>query len=95
MTAADTVIHVDPWWNAAALNQATDRAHRIGQDKVVTVFNLVTRDTVEERILKLQERKAQLAEEILAGEGAADTSLTRETLLGILGALSSDSKSMQ
>ena len=95
LTAADTVIHVDPWWNAAAQNQATDRAHRIGQDKVVTVFNLVTRDTVEERILKLQERKAQLAEEILAGEGAADTSLTRETLLGILGAPSSDSKSMQ
>lgn len=85
LTAADTVIHVDPWWNAAAENQAADRTHRIGQDKVVTVFKLVTRGTIEERILELQERKKHLAESVLSGEGTADTAITRETLLHILG----------
>jgi len=85
LTAADTVIHVDPWWNAAAENQATDRTHRIGQDKVVTVFKLVTRNTIEERILELQERKSHLAESVLSGEGVAGTAVTRETLLHILG----------
>ena len=55
LTAADVVIHYDPWWNVAAQNQATDRAHRIGQDKQVSVFKLITRDTIEENILKLQE----------------------------------------
>lgn len=85
LTAADTVIHVDPWWNAAAENQAADRTHRIGQDKVVTVFKLVTRGTIEERILELQERKKHLAESVLSGEGIADTAVTRETLLHILG----------
>lgn len=85
LTAADTVIHVDPWWNVATQNQATDRAHRIGQNQVVTVFKLVTRDTIEERIMELQERKAQLAEAVLSGEGVADTTITRETLLRILG----------
>lgn len=86
LTAADTIIHVDPWWNVAAQNQASDRAHRIGQTKVVTVFKLVTRNTIEERILALQESKAQLAESILDGEGGLETSLTRETILNILGA---------
>lgn len=86
LTAADTVIHVDPWWNLAAQNQASDRAHRIGQTKVVTVFKLVTRNTIEERILALQERKAQLAESILDGEGGLETNLTRETILNLLGA---------
>lgn len=86
LTAADTVLHVDPWWNVAAQNQASDRAHRIGQTRVVTVFKLVTRNTIEERILELQDRKAHLAETILDGEGGLKPNLTRETLLSLLGA---------
>ena len=62
LTAADTVIHYDPWWNPAVENQASDRAHRIGQTKPVFVYKLIGADTVEERILELQERKADLAE---------------------------------
>ena len=67
---ADTVIHYDPWWNPAAEQQATDRAHRIGQAQKVWVLKLVAQDTIEERILALQERKAQLASG-LYGDGAA------------------------
>ena len=55
LTAADTVIHFDPWWNPAVENQATDRAHRIGQDKAVFVYKLVTEQTVEEKIIALQQ----------------------------------------
>lgn len=62
LTAADTVIHYDPWWNPAAEQQATDRAYRIGQDKPVFVYKLITEDTVEEKILKLQEQKQALAD---------------------------------
>ena len=61
LTAADTVIHYDPWWNPAVERQATDRAHRIGQEQHVFVYKLIAEDTVEERILELQERKAALA----------------------------------
>ncbi len=67
LTAADTVIHYDPWWNPAAENQATDRAHRIGQDKPVFVHRLIARGTVEEKIVALQARKAELAEALLEG----------------------------
>ncbi|MDQ6955794.1 MAG: C-terminal helicase domain-containing protein [Mariprofundaceae bacterium] len=70
LTAADTVIHYDPWWNPAAENQATDRAHRIGQDKSVFVYKLITEGTVEEKILELQDRKRELAEGIYQ-KGAA------------------------
>ena len=59
LTAADTVIHFDPWWNPAVEDQATDRAHRIGQTKVVTVYRLIARDTVEEKILQLSEQEAR------------------------------------
>ncbi|MBB62098.1 MAG: helicase [Pseudomonas sp.] len=69
LTAADTVIHYDPWWNPAVENQATDRAYRIGQDKPVFVYRLITRGTVEEHIQQLQRRKAELATGVL--EGAA------------------------
>ena len=61
LTAADTVIHYDPWWNPAVEDQATDRAHRIGQDKPVFVYKLVAQGTVEERMLELQQRKKALA----------------------------------
>ena len=67
LTAADTVIHFDPWWNPAVENQATDRAHRIGQTKSVWVVKLVAQGTIEERILALQERKAALADSMYSG----------------------------
>ena len=68
LTAADTVIHYDPWWNPAVENQATDRAHRIGQDKPVFVYKLIAAGSIEEKILALQERKAELAENILSAD---------------------------
>jgi len=64
---ADTVIHYDPWWNPAAENQATDRAHRIGQTHTVFVYKLVAQGTIEERILALQDRKAALADSMYSG----------------------------
>jgi len=68
LTGADTVIHFDPWWNPAVEDQATDRAHRIGQTRVVTSYKLITRDTVEEKILTLQNRKRDLIQATIAGE---------------------------
>jgi SNF2 family DNA or RNA helicase len=72
LTAADTVIHYDPWWNPAAEQQATDRAYRIGQDKPVFVYKLITEDTVEEKILKLQEKKQMLANGLYSDGGAQE-----------------------
>ena len=83
LTAADIVIHVDPWWNVAAQNQATDRAHRIGQKQVVSVMKLVARNTIEEKIIALQEKKAALADSVVEGEGVRDTALNREELLSL------------
>ena len=71
LTAADTVIHYDPWWNPAVENQATDRAHRLGQDKPVFVYKLIVAGSIEEKILALQERKAELAEGILSADSSA------------------------
>ena len=70
LTAADTVIHFDPWWNPAVENQATDRAHRIGQDKPVFVYKLIVAGSIEEKILALQERKANLADSVLSDDHA-------------------------
>ena len=84
LVGADMVIHFDPWWNLSAQNQATDRAHRIGQKNVVTVFKLIMADSIEEKILALQEKKKNLADQIISQEGFAEGSLTREDLLGIL-----------
>jgi len=75
LTGADTVIHFDPWWNPAVEDQATDRAHRIGQTKVVTSYKLITRDTVEEKILLLQNRKREIIQATLGGEEAFAASL--------------------
>jgi SNF2 family DNA or RNA helicase len=68
LTGADTVIHFDPWWNPAVEDQATDRAHRIGQTRVVTSYKLITRDTVEEKILTLQNRKREIIQSTIGGE---------------------------
>ncbi len=83
LTAADYVFLVDPWWNPAVEDQAAARAHRIGQDKPVIVHRLVARDTVEERILALQESKRELAEAAL-GEAGSARAVTREELLALL-----------
>lgn len=83
LTAADMVIHCDPWWNLAAQNQATDRAHRIGQDRVVTVMKLVAKNSIEEKIAALQERKAELADQIMEGEEVQDFTLDRDKLMEI------------
>ena len=84
LTGADIVIHYDPWWNAAAQNQATDRAHRIGQEKPVTVYKLIAKDSIEEKITLLQEKKLSLADEIIGGEQVSFSSLSREELLELL-----------
>ncbi|MES2981456.1 MAG: DEAD/DEAH box helicase [Verrucomicrobiota bacterium] len=80
LTAADTVIHYDPWWNPAAEAQATDRAYRIGQDKPVFVYKLIAQDSVEEKILQLQEHKRALVEQVIGTEGGVFKSLTREDI---------------
>lgn len=80
LTAADTVIHYDPWWNPAAENQATDRAYRIGQDKPVFVYKLIARGTVEEKIHQLQQRKAALAAGVLDSGGQADWQLQQSDI---------------
>jgi SNF2 family DNA or RNA helicase len=83
LTAADHVFLCDPWWNPAVEDQAADRAHRIGQDRPVTIYRLIAVDTVEERILDLQEKKRALGEAAL-GDGGAAASLTREDLMALL-----------
>ena len=85
LTSADIVIHFDPWWNLAAQNQATDRTHRIGQKNVVTVYKLIAKDTIEEKILKLQEVKQELADQVLGGENMDNPTFSREELLELLG----------
>lgn len=84
LTAADIVIHYDPWWNVAAQNQATDRTHRIGQEKQVTVYRLILKDTIEENILNLQAQKQNLADQIIQEGTQSLSSLSREELLKLL-----------
>ncbi len=83
LTAADTVIHLDPWWNPAVEAQATDRAHRIGQKNVVTSYKLITRGTVEEKILALQEEKKKMMESVLDGGAALVPGLEEDELMGL------------
>jgi SNF2 family DNA or RNA helicase len=83
LTAADHVFLVDPWWNPAVEDQAADRAHRIGQDRPVMVYRLVAKDTVEEKLLDLQEKKRSLAGAALAGTDHSG-GITREELLALI-----------
>ncbi len=83
LTAADHVFLLDPWWNPAVEDQAADRAHRIGQERPVVIYRLVARDTVEERLLALQQRKRALADAAL-GQADQAAGLTREDLLALL-----------
>lgn len=86
LVGADIVIHYDPWWNFAAQNQATDRAHRIGQKNKVTVYRLIAKGTIEEKIVKLQESKKDLADRVLNfEEGISLANISKEELLELLG----------
>lgn len=85
LTGASAVVHADPWWNAAAENQATDRAHRIGQKNEVSVFKVIQQGTIEERIVKLQEAKRDIADKIVSSDNVSISSLSREDLMELLG----------
>ncbi|AMO98117.1 helicase conserved C-terminal domain protein [Collimonas arenae] len=87
LTAADTVIHIDPWWNPAVQEQATARAHRIGQDQTVFVYKIVVEGSIEERIIELQARKAALAEGVLGSDAALATKFSAEDLQLLLAPL--------
>ncbi len=78
LTAADYVIHIDPWWNPAVEMQAADRAHRIGQDKPVFIYKIIARNSVEEKILELQEHKKELVDKLIGAEGSFFKSITKE-----------------
>lgn len=84
LTGASVVIHADPWWNLAAENQATDRAHRIGQKRSVSVYKVIAKDTIEERVVDLQHAKSKLADKLVRGDGTPLASLTRDELLSLL-----------
>jgi hypothetical protein len=85
LTAADTVIHCDPWWNPAVEDQATDRAHRIGQDKPVTVVRLIARGTIEEKIVSLKSKKRHLVNAVITSDSGALLGITDEDLRMLLG----------
>jgi non-specific serine/threonine protein kinase len=85
LTAADYVIHIDPWWNPAVEMQATDRTHRIGQEKPVFVYKFITRDSVEEKILILQERKRELVNTLISSEKGFLKSLTSDDIQVLFG----------
>jgi SNF2 family DNA or RNA helicase len=87
LTAADTVIHFDPWWNPAAEAQASDRAYRIGQDKPVFVYKLIARGSVEEKIQQLQQAKANLAKGVLAGGSQSQLQLSEDDLQALFAPL--------
>lgn len=85
LTGADIVIHYDPWWNLAVQNQATDRAYRIGQKKNVQVFKLVTKDTIEEKMIDLQEKKKGLLDSIVSNKENRIGKLTKDEILQLFG----------
>lgn len=85
LTAADYVIHMDPWWNPAVEDQASDRAHRIGQERPVTIYRFVMRNTIEEKIIALHEHKRNLANELLSGQGVSGK-LSNDDLMDLISA---------
>ena len=84
LTGADVVIHYDPWWNQAVQNQATDRTHRIGQTKVVVVYRLIAKGTIEEKIQELQESKRALSDQIIQGDTGQLGGMSREDFMSLL-----------
>ena len=85
LAAADYIFIFDPWWNKAAENQAIDRTHRIGQDKTVFAYKLITRGTIEEKILQLQEKKSELFDRLISSDGASIKSLNETDVEFVLG----------
>lgn len=83
LTSAEAVIHFDPWWNVSAQNQATDRAYRIGQENNVQVFNLVMKDSVEEKIIELQKRKKELADMFVENNSGGLSQMSKEDILSL------------
>ena len=83
LTKAQAVIHFDPWWNVSAQNQATDRAYRIGQKNNVQVFNLVMKDSVEEKIIELQKRKKELADMFVENNSGGLSQMSKEDILSL------------
>lgn len=84
LTGADVVIHYDPWWNLAVQNQATDRAHRIGQTRKVVVYKLIAKGTIEEKIQELQESKRALSEQVIQGDAGQFAAMSREDFISLL-----------
>ena len=84
LTAADYVVHLDPWWNPAVEDQASDRAHRLGQKRPVTIYRFVTAGSVEEKIIAMHQEKRELAADFLEGTATSVTSLSDEELLALL-----------
>ena len=84
LTAADFVIHMDPWWNPAVEDQASDRTYRIGQTRPVTIYRLIAKGTIEEKIIRLHHTKKDLADSLLEGTDLSHK-LTREEILELLG----------
>ena len=83
LTAADYVLHMDPWWNPAVEDQASDRAHRLGQLRPVTIYRFITRGTIEEKILELHATKRELADSLLEGSESTGR-LSAEELLALI-----------
>ena len=81
LTGADMVIHYDPWWNLSAENQATDRAYRIGQKNNVQVYKLITKNSIEEKIFDLQEKKAKLIDDVLDTKTSFISKLSKEDIM--------------
>ena len=84
LTGADVVIHYDPWWNLAVQNQATDRTHRIGQTRMVVVYRLIAKGTIEEKIQELQESKRALSEQIIQGDAGQLGGMSKEDFMSLL-----------
>jgi non-specific serine/threonine protein kinase len=83
LTSADYVFHIDPWWNPSAENQASDRAYRIGQTKPVFVYKIITRNSIEERVLELQERKRFLMDAVIQTESSLFKRLSKDDILDL------------
>ena len=83
LTAAEGVIHFDPWWNMSAQSQATDRAHRIGQKNTVFVYKLIMKDSIEEKIQNIQEQKKNLADAFVEGNEGVITTMTNDEIMSL------------
>ncbi|MBA3991631.1 MAG: SWF/SNF helicase family protein, partial [Propionibacteriales bacterium] len=86
LTEADYCFVLDPWWNPAVEAQAVDRTHRIGQERTVMVYRLVSSDTIETKVMELKARKEKLFTSVMDGDGAFDSALTAADIRGLLGA---------